>query len=55
VVVFTGELDSLKRFKDDAKEVKENFECGLTIKNYNDIVEGDVLEFFEIKEVARSL
>ena len=55
VVIFTGELDSLKRFKDDAKEVKENFECGLTIKNYNDIVEGDVLEFFEIKEVARSL
>ncbi|MFZ4471393.1 MAG: translation initiation factor IF-2 [Limnohabitans sp.] len=55
VVIFSGELDSLKRFKDDAKEVKENFECGLTIKNYNDIVEGDVLEFFEIKEVARSL
>ncbi len=55
VVVFTGELDSLKRFKDDAKEVKENFECGLTVKNYNDIVEGDVLEFFEIKEVARTL
>jgi translation initiation factor IF-2 len=55
VVVFTGELDSLKRFKDDAKEVKENFECGLTIKNYNDIVEGDTLEFFEIKEVARTL
>ena len=55
VVVFTGELDSLKRFKDDVKEVKENFECGLTIKNYNDIVEGDTLEFFEIKEVARTL
>ncbi len=55
VVVFTGELDSLKRFKDDAKEVKEGFECGLNIKNYNDIVEGDVLEFFEIKEVARTL
>ena len=55
VVVYTGELTSLKRIKDDAKEVKENFECGLTIKNYNDIVEGDVLEFFEIKEVARTL
>lgn len=55
VVIFTGELDSLKRFKDDAKEVKEGFECGLTIKNYNDIVEGDALEFFEIKEVARTL
>jgi translation initiation factor IF-2 len=55
VVVFTGELDSLKRFKDDAKEVKEGFECGLTIKGYNDIVEGDILEFFEIKEIARTL
>ena len=55
VVVFTGELESLKRFKDDAKEVKEGFECGLNIKNYNDISEGDVLEFFEIREVARTL
>jgi translation initiation factor IF-2 len=55
VVVYTGELDSLKRFKDDAKEVKESFECGLTIKNYNDIQEGDTLEFFEIREIARSL
>jgi translation initiation factor IF-2 len=55
VVVFTGELDSLKRFKDDAKEVKEGFECGLTIKGYNDIVEGDIVEFFEIKEIARTL
>ena len=55
IVIFTGELDSLKRFKDDAKEVKETFECGLNIKNYNDIEVGDVLEFFEIKEVARTL
>ncbi len=55
VVIFTGELDSLKRMKDDAREVKEGFECGLTIKNYNDITEGDQLEFFEIKEVARTL
>jgi translation initiation factor IF-2 len=55
VVVFTGELESLKRFKDDAKEVKEGFECGLNIKGYNDIAEGDQLEFFEIKEVARTL
>ena len=54
-VVYTGELESLKRFKDDAKEVKESFECGLNIKNYNDIQEGDVLEFFEIREVARTL
>ena len=55
IVIFTGELESLKRFKDDAREVKETFECGLNIKNYNDIQEGDVLEFFEIKEVARTL
>jgi translation initiation factor IF-2 len=55
VVIFTGELDSLKRFKDDVREVKEGFECGLNIKNYNDIQEGDHLEFFEIKEVARTL
>jgi translation initiation factor IF-2 len=55
LVVFSGELESLKRFKDDAREVKEGFECGLNIKNYNDIQEGDQLEFFEIKEVARTL
>jgi translation initiation factor IF-2 len=55
IVIFTGELESLKRFKDDAKEVKESFECGLNIKGYNDINEGDQLEFFEIKEVARTL
>ncbi|NBQ88809.1 MAG: translation initiation factor IF-2, partial [Betaproteobacteria bacterium] len=55
VVIYTGELDSLKRFKDDVREVKEGFECGLNIKGYNDIAEGDQLEFFEIKEIARSL
>ena len=55
VVIFTGELESLKRFKDDVREVKEGFECGLNIKNYNDIQENDVLEFFEIREVARTL
>jgi translation initiation factor IF-2 len=55
VVIFTGELDSLKRFKDDAREVKEGFECGLNVKGYNDIQVGDVLEFFEIREVARTL
>jgi translation initiation factor IF-2 len=55
VVIYTGELDGLKRFKDDVKEVKEGFECGLNLKGYNDIKEGDVLEFFEIKEVARTL
>jgi len=55
MVIFTGELDSLKRFKDDVREVREGFDCGLNIKNYNDIQEGDVLEFFEIREVARTL
>ncbi|VVE71293.1 translation initiation factor IF-2 [Pandoraea captiosa] len=55
VVIFTGELDSLKRFKDDVKEVKSGFECGLSVKNFNDITEGDQLEAFEITEVARSL
>ncbi len=54
-VIFTGELDSLKRFKDDVREVKEGFECGLNIKNYNDIQENDQLEFFEIREIARTL
>jgi translation initiation factor IF-2 len=55
VVIWTGELDSLKRFKDDAREVREGFECGLTLKNQNDIKVGDQLEVFEVKEVARTL
>jgi translation initiation factor IF-2 len=55
VVIHTGELESLKRFKDDAREVKEGFECGLNLKNFNDIMEGDLLEVFEIQEVARTL
>ena len=55
VVIYTGELDSLKRMKDDVREVVEGFECGIKLKNYNDIAEGDQLEFFEVKEVARTL
>ncbi len=55
VVTWTGEIDSLKRFKDDVKEVKSGFECGLTLKNYNEIQEGDQLEVFEVQEVARTL
>jgi translation initiation factor IF-2 len=55
MVVYTGELDSLKRMKDDVREVKEGFECGIKLRNYNDIKEGDQLEFFEVKEVARTL
>jgi translation initiation factor IF-2 len=55
VVIHTGELDSLKRFKDDVREVKSNFECGLSLKNFNDLEVGDQLEVFEIVEVARAL
>ena len=55
VVIWSGEIDSLKRFKDDVKEVKANFECGLTLKNYNDIKVGDQLEVYEIQEIARTL
>jgi len=55
IVVWTGEIDSLKRFKDDAKEVRAGLECGLSLKNYNDIQIGDVLEVFEVQEVARTL
>jgi translation initiation factor IF-2 len=55
VVVYTGEIESLKRMKDDVREVKEGFECGIKLKNYNDIREGDQLEVFEVKEVARTL
>lgn len=54
VVIHTGELDSLKRFKDDVKEVKNGFECGLSLKNFNDIQVGDQLEVFEMVEVART-
>jgi translation initiation factor IF-2 len=55
VVIWTGELSSLKRFKDDVREVKAGFECGLTLKGYDDIKEGDQLEIFEVQEVARTL
>ena len=55
VVIWTGELESLKRFKDDAREVKAGFECGLSLKGYDDLKEGDQLEIFEMQEVARSL
>ena len=55
VVIYTGEVESVRRLKDDVKEVKEGFECGIKLRNYNDIKEGDQLEFFEIKEIARTL
>jgi len=55
VVVHTGEIDTLKRFKDDAREVKAGFECGMSLKNFSDVKEGDQFEVFEVLEVARSL
>jgi translation initiation factor IF-2 len=55
VVQWTGWLDSLRRFKDDVKEVKSGFDCGVTLKGNNDLKVGDQLEIFEIREVARSL
>lgn len=55
IQVYTGAISSLKRFKDDAKEVREGFECGLSIENYNDIQVGDELEVFEMKEIAKKL
>ena len=55
VVVYTGEVESVRRLKDDVREVATGFECGIKLKNYNDIKEGDSLEFFEVKEVARTL
>jgi translation initiation factor IF-2 len=55
VVIHEGEFDSLKRFKDDVREVKAGFECGLSLKGYNDLKVGDLLEVFEVVEVARTL
>jgi translation initiation factor IF-2 len=55
IVLWTGEIDSLKRFKDDAKEVRAGLECGLSLKNYNEIQVGDTLEVFEVQEIARTL
>src|SRR5699024_10360358 len=55
VVIYTGELASLKRFKDDVREVSKGYECGLQIKNYNDIKVGDVLEAYQEVEVKKKL
>ena len=55
VVVHTGEIDSLKRFKDDVREVKASFECGMSVKGYNDLKVGDQFEIYEVQEVARTL
>lgn len=53
IVLFEGELDTLKRFKDDAKEVAQGYECGITIEKYNDLKEGDIIEAFEMVEIQR--
>ena len=53
IVIFEGELDTLKRFKDDAKEVAKGYECGITIKNFNDIQEGDIIEAYVMEEIKR--
>jgi translation initiation factor IF-2 len=55
VVVHTGEVESVRRVKEDVREVKEGFECGIKLKNVTDVKQGDQLEFFEVKEVARTL
>ena len=55
VVIYTGELASLKRFKDDVKEVSKGYDCGMQVKNYNDIREGDVIEAFREVEVKKTL
>ena len=54
-LVFTGHVSSLKRFKDDVKEVAENFECGITLNNFTDIQVGDIIEAFDIEQIARKL
>ncbi|HQG39293.1 MAG TPA: translation initiation factor IF-2, partial [Spirochaetales bacterium] len=55
IVIYDGKLASLKRFKDDAKEVAAGFECGLSLENWNDLKEGDMLEVYEIQEISRKL
>ncbi|MEX2421457.1 MAG: EF-Tu/IF-2/RF-3 family GTPase, partial [Actinomycetota bacterium] len=55
VVVYDGRVDTLRRFKDDVREVKEGFECGIGLENYQDVKEGDIIEAYEVREVARSL
>ncbi len=55
IVVYDGEIGSLKRFKDDVKEVREGFECGIGIANFNDVKVGDVIECYTVEEVARTL
>ena len=55
VVIFEGELESLRRFKDDVSEVRNGMECGIGVKNYNDVKVGDQIEVFEVVEIKRSI
>jgi translation initiation factor IF-2 len=55
VVIYEGELESLRRFKDDVSEVRMGFECGIGVKNYNDVREGDQIEVFEVIQIERTL
>ena len=55
VVVYEGELESLRRFKDDVSEVRSGTECGIGVRNYNDVRSGDLIEVFDTKEIAREL
>jgi translation initiation factor IF-2 len=55
IVIYSGEIGALKRFKDDVNEVKSGYECGISIKNYNDLKVGDIIEAFEEREIARKL
>ena len=55
IVIFTGDINALKRFKDDVKEVGTNFECGISLQNYNDIKVGDIIETFQEVEVKQTL
>ena len=55
VVIWEGELESLKRFKDDVKEVRAGFECGISLKNYTNYEEGDQIEAYDVTEIARTL
>jgi translation initiation factor IF-2 len=54
-IIYDGSITSLKRFKDDAREVEEGFECGIVLENYNDIKDGDVIEAYETRKVAQTL
>ena len=55
VVIYEGELESLRRFKDDVNEVRNGFECGIGVKSYNDVKVGDKIEVFEVRQIARTL